>query len=130
MTYLATVQLPGAKTETGRQVETMQRDPDIFFGRLVDVGGAWDFQRLSIPAMGIRVGREQGCDIILTEEFVTISRKHTEIKPDRNGQICVQDLDSKNGTFVNGDLVTERELEPGDEIQLGNDARVTFRYEI
>lgn len=130
MTYLATVQLPGAKTETGRQVETMQRDPDIFFGRLVDVGGAWDFQRLSIPAMGIRIGREQGCDIILTEEFVTISRKHTEIKPDRNGQICVQDLDSKNGTFVNGDLVTERELEPGDEIQLGNDARVTFRYEI
>jgi len=130
MTYLATIQLPGAETGTGGQIETIQRDPGLFSGRLVDVGGAWNFQHLSIPAMGIKIGREQGCDIILPEEFVTISRTHAEIKPDRNGQICVRDLDSRNGTYVNGNMVTEKVLELGDEIQLGNDGRANFRYEI
>jgi len=74
------------------------------------------------------LGTSPECSIILNDPGV--SAKHASIRYGEDEDYVIRDLDSKNGTFVNGDLVTERELEPGDEIQLGNDARVTFRYEI
>ena len=130
MTYLATVQLPRAGTETGRQIETKGRDQSQPFGQLVDVGGAWDYQQLLVSARGVRIGRQQGFDIILPDDFGTISREHALISPDQNGRVYVRDLGSRNGTFVNGNPVTQKFLEPGDEIQLGSDSRVKFKYEV
>ncbi|MEX0774239.1 MAG: ATP-binding protein [Phycisphaeraceae bacterium] len=50
----------------------------------------------------------------------TISRRHAELTPD-DGRWFIRDLQSANGTWVNGQRVTERRLlQPGDQIRTGN----------
>lgn len=48
-----------------------------------------------------------------------ISRHHTEIFP-RGKDWVVKDLGSKNGTYVNGQKITERTLATGDQIAIGS----------
>ena len=48
-----------------------------------------------------------------------ISRKHCEID-EYEGELIVRDLDSSNGTFVNGQRIAETTfLSPGDELRVG-----------
>jgi len=50
----------------------------------------------------------------------TISRRHAELTPD-DGQWYINDLQSANGTFVNGQsVVGRRRLQPGDHIRTGS----------
>lgn len=49
----------------------------------------------------------------------TVSRRHAELTPDA-GEWFVRDLQSQNGTFVNGNRITDRvKLKPGDQIRTG-----------
>ncbi len=49
----------------------------------------------------------------------TVSRRHAEITPDK-GTWWIRDLDSHNGTIVNGKPITERQrLAEGDQIRVG-----------
>ncbi|MCH7545436.1 MAG: FHA domain-containing protein [Planctomycetes bacterium] len=49
----------------------------------------------------------------------TISRRHAELTPDQ-GKWFINDLDSANGTYVNGRMIVDRtELKPGDRIRCG-----------
>ena len=47
-----------------------------------------------------------------------ISRQHAEIR-EENGVFSISDLNSSNGTFVNGSQIRFQELEDGDRIQCG-----------
>jgi two-component system, NtrC family, sensor kinase len=50
----------------------------------------------------------------------TISRRHAEMTPD-DGRWYIRDLESSNGTYVNGQRVTARRmLQPGDQVRTGN----------
>ncbi|MHC4414269.1 MAG: ATP-binding protein [Planctomycetota bacterium] len=51
----------------------------------------------------------------------TVSRRHAELTPD-DGKWFLRDLDSSNGTFVNGERITKDriELSPGDQIRCGS----------
>lgn len=50
----------------------------------------------------------------------TVSRRHAELTPDE-GKWYLRDLDSANGTFVNGRRIRERiKLTPGDQIRCGS----------
>ena len=49
----------------------------------------------------------------------SLSRQHCVIAPN-GSHFEVRDLDSRNGTFVNGVPVHERVLADGDQIQIGN----------
>jgi Nif-specific regulatory protein len=73
----------------------------------------------SIPLVEDEVsfGREPSNRISLLD--VAVSRKHCVIKRS-SGQFTIQDLNSRNSTFVNGVPVTERTLASGDEIKIGN----------
>ena len=53
-----------------------------------------------------------------------ISRKHAVIRAVPGG-FTIKDLDSQNGTFVNGERIAERRLADGDTIAVGN---VTFIF--
>jgi predicted TIM-barrel fold metal-dependent hydrolase len=57
-----------------------------------------------------------------------ISREHARVARNVDGQLEVSDLDSRNGTFVNGARVSASSLSPGDVIQLGSTTlEVVFR---
>jgi DNA-binding response OmpR family regulator len=70
------------------------------------------------------IGREEGCDIVLPARQV--SRNHARIRRS-DGQHILQDLGSKNGTFVNGQELTEPyTLQDGDEIQIALSFKLFF----
>lgn len=60
------------------------------------------------------VGRSNECDITLAAAH--LSRRHAQLSV-RGGQLFVADLGSSNGTFVNGERVTESRLKRGDELR-------------
>ena len=62
------------------------------------------------------VGRETSCDIVIPNRQV--SRQHVVLTPTQSG-IYLEDLNSKNGTHLNGQLVTDKHLlHDGDVIQV------------
>ena len=68
--------------------------------------------------LDIVVGRVSDVDLLLIDEKV--SRKHAKIST-RGGKIVIQDLGSRNGTFVNGQRLTGPvDLRMGDEIVIGS----------
>jgi tetratricopeptide (TPR) repeat protein len=70
-------------------------------------------------------GRGSNCDVVLTEKKA--SRKHFEVR--RQGlSFFLKDLNSANGTVVNGNAVTETELVAGDAIQVG-ESKIEFSIE-
>lgn len=57
--------------------------------------------------------------IVLSDQ--TISRRHAELTPEGDGTWYIRDLQSSNGTFVNGVRVTDRRrLKLGDQVRTGN----------
>src|SRR5688500_15253013 len=67
------------------------------------------------------VGRATRADFIV--EAPLVSRVHCRLTADKSGQLLVEDLDSTNGTLVNGQRVPRAVVRPGDAIGVG---RVTF----
>lgn len=64
----------------------------------------------------IVIGRNSDLDIALVEEMV--SRRHARITA--NGpHLLIQDMNSTNGTFVNGERITSAIIKPGDRILIG-----------
>jgi DNA-binding winged helix-turn-helix (wHTH) protein len=72
----------------------------------------------------IILGRDEECDLTLSER--QISRQHIRIFK-QGDMYHIQDLDSKNGTWVNGlQLKGSRELHDGDEIHVALQVRLRF----
>src|SRR5215471_10940977 len=71
------------------------------------------FRDLPIP---VTIGREEGNMVRLNDERV--SRFHAKVQVDGE-DIIITDLDSTNGTKINGNPVQIRRLRPGDQIALG-----------
>ena len=64
------------------------------------------------------VGRHRGCDIILN--LGAVSRSHGTLIRDSEGTWVYNDLNSKNGSFINGRRVTEpTEMQGGDVLTVG-----------
>jgi hypothetical protein len=76
-----------------------------------------DGNRIALGDDPVTIGRLPDCDVVLEDR--NISRRHAEVRRIANG-FAVVDLDSTNGTRVNGGGVKERRLEDGDEITLGS----------
>jgi predicted component of type VI protein secretion system len=64
----------------------------------------------------VTIGREEGNVLRLNDERV--SRFHAKVQTD-NGDIILTDLDSTNGTRVNGTVVQIRRLRIGDRVSVG-----------
>ena len=73
----------------------------------------------------ITVGRLP--DNVIQIEDASVSSHHAELVR-RDGGYTVRDLDSTNGTRVNGETVTEQPLQEGDRVQFGK-IGATFRAE-
>lgn len=93
--------------------------------RLIGSQGAYAGHIFELTAPSMTIGREAGNPIALVEDS-TASRRHATIS-ESGGTYTIRDEGSANGTFVNGARVTEKQLSPGDEIQIGG---TKFRFEI
>jgi pSer/pThr/pTyr-binding forkhead associated (FHA) protein len=63
------------------------------------------------------LGRDPSCQVVIDEPRVSLN--HAEIQQ-QGGDYVLADLNSSNGTFVNGQrLVSPVTLQPGDRIGLG-----------
>jgi hypothetical protein len=63
------------------------------------------------------IGRSHRCDVVLTSS--SVSRRHARLSS-RDGCWILRDLDSTNGSYLNGRRVGRCELRPGDRLVLGD----------
>jgi pSer/pThr/pTyr-binding forkhead associated (FHA) protein len=80
---------------------------------------------VSLQKTELTIGRDAGSDVYIND--VEVSRKHARLVS-QFGDYLLEDLESTNGTFVNGQRITgQRILKPGDTVFLGEN--VSFSYE-
>ncbi|MEO6601308.1 MAG: GGDEF domain-containing protein [Polyangiaceae bacterium] len=92
---------------------------------LVRVKGA-ELGRVSrLPPEPFRIGRSQDCELWLGDDGV--SRKHARIFQEGPSYL-IEDTESANGTFVQGQRVSRQVLRDGDVVQFGPTA--VFRYTV
>ncbi|MCX7607499.1 MAG: FHA domain-containing protein [Bacteroidia bacterium] len=64
------------------------------------------------------LGRSSECDVVL--QHPEVSGRHALLIVHPDGSIEVQDVGSKNGTFVNGERVMTKKIQHGDVLALGS----------
>ncbi len=62
------------------------------------------------------IGRNEGCQIVMHHDDV--SSKHAILTKRDDGSVYLEDCNSTNGTFVNGERVTSRVLRKGDKVTI------------
>ena len=92
--------------------------------RLVVEGGEERGCWFELYALPVSLGAAQSNDLVFPDALV--SRNHAVLER-RERSIEVTDLNSENGTFVNGEPVGRRRLEDGDRLSLGGGADLIFR---
>jgi pSer/pThr/pTyr-binding forkhead associated (FHA) protein len=90
---------------------------------LVVVRGPRVGETYELDAEVTSVGRQAGNDVVLDD--VTVSRHHALFTTTASGRVTVRDLNSLNGTYVNGSRVEEVALRTFDEVQIGK-FKLTF----
>ncbi len=73
------------------------------------------------------IGRAEGLPVQLPDDGV--SRKHAKIIREADGSAKIVDLDSTNGTYINGRRIHAEGLREGDRVRIGQSATLDFRYE-
>ena len=89
----------------------------------LDIGG----DRYPLLGSLTTLGRDETADIVIDDPGV--SRRHSEIRVTTDGPHLVssiRDLNSTNGTFVNGERVSSQRLQDGDRLTIGRTS-ATFR---
>ena len=85
--------------------------------KLIVIAGPSQGATFELAEQEVSMGREAANHICLVDP--SVSRRHMLIRRDADGFI-VCDLESLNGTFVNGVPVSERRLEHGDQVAVGD----------
>jgi DNA-binding NtrC family response regulator len=80
------------------------------------VGGPDKGKKVSTLEGLIRVGSDSSNDLVLTD--TTVSRRHLELERTMRG-LLLRDLQSRNGTFLEGRQVLQAYVDSGDKISLG-----------
>jgi len=85
--------------------------------------GNWAGRSVALDLPTLTLGRSLDNDIVVEDSG--ISRQHCRFER-RGSQVSLVDLDSTNGTQVNGLRISESPLQDGDTLELGTG--VTFRF--
>ncbi|HVK86820.1 MAG TPA: sigma 54-interacting transcriptional regulator [Kofleriaceae bacterium] len=72
---------------------------------------------VDLPPVGVVIGTERTCDVVLTDGFV--SRRHCSVSPTAAG-FAITDLGSKNGTVIDGVAVHKVVAPPGVALRVGH----------
>ena len=79
---------------------------------------------LEVVSQKFTIGRDFDCELPLVSS--RISRHHARIDRDSMG-VFIEDLGSSNGTFFDGERITRKAIEHGDEFTIG-DYLLRFEY--
>lgn len=90
---------------------------------LIGLSGPGKGARFLLNIAETSVGREPSSDIFLDD--VTVSRKHAVVEHSIGSAYVVRDLQSLNGSYLNGEAVAQSVLAQGDEVQFGK-FKLTF----
>lgn len=78
-----------------------------------------------LPGAVRTIGRAAGADFIV--DAALVSRVHCRVTVLADGQLELRDLESTNGTFVNGQRIETARLSSGDKLQVGRVELVALR---
>jgi pSer/pThr/pTyr-binding forkhead associated (FHA) protein len=91
---------------------------------LVVVSGPQLGRSCIVASSPVVVGRQAGCDLVLDDPL--LSRRHFRVSPTSEGDFTLEDLDSKNSTYLNTKRLTASVfLHYGDRIVAG---RTVLRF--
>ena len=91
---------------------------------LIDSQGRSDSLELE-PGQYV-VGRGEECQICVAESFKSVSRRHARLHVRADG-VRIEDLGSRSGLMVNGEIVQNQDLEDGDLVHLGGELAIRIR---
>jgi len=96
-----------------------QRDRTSGLASVLRVAAGRDLLAFAVvpPAGSVVVGRDEAADLVLGD--ASVSRRHARVECSAEGEFVVVDLDSTNGTMVNGRPVQRAPCAPGDDIEVG-----------
>ena len=94
--------------------KSAERTPQGFFSIVLELQPSKILMEFYAPR--IVVGRSSGSDFRLPS--LCVSRRHCMLNWSEHGWV-LRDLDSKNGTYVNGEPITTKKIEEFDEIKIG-----------
>src|SRR5271165_1387534 len=86
--------------------------------RLLAVAGSLKDSTIPLPDGEITLGRDPTNTVPVVDP--SVSRRHCSLRREEDGRYQIRDLDSRNGTVVNGLAVKEQWLRHGDEIAIGD----------
>ena len=97
-----------------------RRDPGRAILTIVEGADAGRMVALDQPE--ILIGRASDCTLVLPDPGV--SRKHAHVLVKKENQLLLEDLGSKNGTFIDGKAIRTHMLEVGDVFFIGPSVRI------
>lgn len=113
--------MPNVKDfETKTQVLKNEEVADVVSLRkcqLIVVEGPDKKKKFMLSKPVTKIGKRETNDFALLDK--TVSRNHMEIEY-TSDSFLLRDMESTNGTFLNGNKVKEAYLAPGDQIKIGN----------
>jgi pSer/pThr/pTyr-binding forkhead associated (FHA) protein len=115
------------------QPQRQMENPAVLY--LTPMNGTFERKTITVPFYPdvLRIGRQTNNKTLPTPQngyfdSKVLSRQHAEIWADRNGKIWIRDVKSSNGTFVNGQRLSQEnkdsdphELREQDMLELGID---------
>lgn len=113
---------PNEKTQSFQQnfqedrTAVMQKPEQVSL-KLVFPPDSANVQEITIDKQEIFIGRDESCEVIINDKKA--SRKHLRIYKD-GLRVQAQDLDSANGTFVNGHRIQSTMLSGEDILKIGS----------
>src|SRR5262245_22755122 len=118
---------PSATTLPGPDTRSLRDAPEgVLVERFTLAVTAGPDAGASLSSQGERVvvGTHGSCDLVVTDD--TVSRFHCELVV-RDGQVAIRDLDSRNGTTVDGVRVAQAYVKTGSIVSLG---RTQLRFDL
>jgi hypothetical protein len=85
--------------------------------KMIIIAGANTGDEFSLVNFPVKIGRGLDVSIRLDEDQL-VSRLHAEIYV-QSGVLRIRDLNSSHGTKVNNFSITDKSLDPGDQVQVG-----------
>jgi len=129
------IKFAAEKTELEKGMTQIEIEPEAparpasfpgIYGKIEVIVGSQQLATYLITDNPLTIGRDPVQALAIIQEAI-VSKRHCSIFY-RSGQVFIKDLNSTNGTFVNDEKVSERELHDNDVVLLGKKGFIKIIY--